>query len=74
MELSLTDKMKELLKECNQRELDGKEPCNPLTHGTAEELLTNELITLKPYTYKNSERKASYFITDKGRRFLEDNM
>ncbi|MDB5223349.1 MAG: hypothetical protein JWN83_2016 [Chitinophagaceae bacterium] len=71
MQLSLTDKMKELLKECYQRELDEKEPCNPATHEFVSELLVMGLATLKPYTYKNGERKAAYFLTDKGRKAIK---
>ena len=60
-----------LLKECYQRELNGSEPCNPLTHGFADELLIKGLLTLTSYTYSNTERKAAYRLTEKGRKFVQ---
>lgn len=63
--------MNELLQECYQRELDGKEPCNPSTHGLAIELIINELVILRSYTYSTGSRKAAYFITDKGKEFIK---
>lgn len=72
MKLSLDDKMIDFLKECYSREMAGNEPCNPLTHKNISELLVRNLITLKPYTYKNGERKAAYFLTSKGRKFIEE--
>jgi hypothetical protein len=69
--LSLTDEMKNILKKCYQLELNGKEPCSPATDGFADELLLQGLVILKPHTYYNKERKAAYFITDKGREILK---
>ena len=70
--LSLTNEMKNLLKTCHQNELDGLEPCNPITHGFANELLILGLINLRPHTYENKERKAAYFLTEKGREVLKE--
>ena len=72
MKLSLNDKMIDFLKECYNRELKGEEPCNPITHKNISELLVRNLVMLKPYTYKNGERKAAYFLTAKGRKLIEE--
>jgi len=67
----LSEKMKSLLEECQHRETNGIEPCGPLTHGFASELLIQGFIIMKAHTYKGKGRKAAYFLTDKGREFLK---
>lgn len=74
MKPTLSATMKALLLECYKRELEEKEPCNPSTHHFADELLIIAFITLKPHTYKSGERKAAYFITDKGREYIRENL
>ena len=69
--MKLSDEAIELLKECYQRELNGSEPCNPLTHGFVGELLVKGLLTLEAYTYSDWQRKAAYFLTEHGREFIK---
>ena len=74
MKFSLSPKMKKILHDCHQNELKGREPCNPITHEFANDLIIHGLLDLKSYTYKNGERKAAYFITEKGRKFIKEQM
>lgn len=68
----LNDEMKDFLKECFNRELAGEEPCNAVDHKNVNDLLISNLVTLKAHTYKSGERKAAYFLTEKGRKFIKE--
>lgn len=72
MELFLTDELKDFLQNCFNKELAGEEPCNAVAHKNVSELLISDLLTLKAHTYKSGERKAAYFLTDKGRKFIKE--
>lgn len=68
----MTDEMKFFLQDCLNRELVGEEPCNAVDHKNVSDLLIRGLLTLKAHTYKSGERKAAYFLTDKGRKLIKE--
>lgn len=72
MELSLTDEMKNFLRECHNRELNGDEPCSEKIINSAPELLIHKLVEIRMYVFKNHERKVAYFITERGKARLKD--
>lgn len=72
MELSLTKKMIELLKNCHEKESKGDEPCSEKIVLLYPELLLNGLVEMKPHIFKNHERKIAYFLTEKGKEILKD--
>lgn len=71
MELTLTDEMKNFLRECQHRELHGDEPCSEKIINSAPELIIHKLIELRMHVFKNHERKVAYFITEKGKELLK---
>ena len=71
MELTLTKKMKELLKSCHEKELNGDDPCSEKIVLLYPELLVNGLVEMKPHIFKNLERKIAYFLTDEGKKVLK---
>ncbi len=72
MKLSLTNEMKELLKNCHERELNDDDPCSDKIVLLYPELLLNGIVEMKPHRFKNNERKIAYFLTDKGKALLKD--
>jgi hypothetical protein len=72
MELQLTDEMKNVLRECHTRELNGDEPCSEKIINSVPELLIHHLVELRMHVFKNHERKVAYFITEKGKEKLKE--
>lgn len=67
----LTEKMKELLMDCHERELQTQEPCNTYHTQTAKGLVERGLFTSRMYTSPNTgKRYMAFYVTEEGTKYL----